>query len=99
MIRFIFSCIYSLILIFYMQAIDLKDSIFTPGVLAVRLDLLDSLNHHSNTELPFYIHYRNNEIFDSLIYSKEEEPKFASNIIVRAYFPNHYILYFDSYPL
>ena len=97
--RIIFSCIYSLTFILYTHAIDLKDSIMTPGVLAVRLDVLDSLNHHTNMELPIYIYSRNGEVFDSLIYSTEEHPKFANNIVARAYWPEHYILYFDSYPL
>ncbi len=97
--RIIFSCIYSLAFIIYAYAVELNDSIITPGVLAVKLDLLDSLNHHSNMELPIYIYSRNNEISDSLIYSRDEEPRFVNNIIARAYFPKHYILYFDSYPL
>ena len=66
--RIIFSCIYSLTFILYTHAIDLKDSIITPGVLAVRLDLLDSLNHHTNKELSIYIYSINGEVFDSLIY-------------------------------
>lgn len=74
-------------------------NVISSGVVRIKTDVIDSLNHISRVLNPVVIEDINYRIIDSLNYDDDDYCfRFSNNIRSRAYYPEHSVIYFDGYP-
>lgn len=71
------------------------DSIFTPGILRLRTDVLEQQND------TILLIDKNEEIRDFICSTNEHEPAFvnAKDVTIRSYYPDNYVLILDAFEL